>query len=90
MSLESANSAATSSLRTAREVESWLQNRIAQQLGVTPSEIDPVQPLAALGLDSVMVLSLVGELEVLLAISVPDQLISPRATIQELSRQLLE
>jgi acyl carrier protein len=72
------------------EIETWLQTRIARALGVDAADIDPLQPLAALGLDSVMVLSLVGELEVHLGATVPDQLISPRATIRELAQQLLE
>jgi acyl carrier protein len=90
MSLERENTEQHRLGRSPEEIEGWLQRRIAELLGVSSSDVDPRQPLAALGLDSVMVLSLVGELEVLLAANIPDQLISPRATIQELSRQLLE
>ncbi|MEN9578024.1 MAG: Phosphopantetheine attachment site [Pseudomonadota bacterium] len=71
------------------EIEVWLQTRIALLLSVEPRDIDPMQPLAALGLDSVMAVCLVGELELFLDIPVPEQLISPRASIHELARQLI-
>lgn len=72
-----------------QEIETWLQRKIALLLGVEAADIDPAEPLAALGLDSVMAVCLMGELELFLDTALPDQLISPQASIRELASQLI-
>ncbi|MFJ5927356.1 SDR family NAD(P)-dependent oxidoreductase [Kitasatospora sp. NPDC092948] len=47
----------------AREIEAWLIERLARTLGQDPAGIDPTAPIAGLGMRSVDLVSLIGELE---------------------------
>ncbi|HEY3751015.1 MAG TPA: acyl carrier protein [Pseudonocardiaceae bacterium] len=44
-------------------IAGWLTSRVASYLDTAPDEVDPDQPLADYGLDSVYALSLCGEIE---------------------------
>jgi acyl carrier protein len=48
---------------TTSTLTSWLADRVALYLRKDPHEIDPTVPLAAYGLDSVVALSLCGDIE---------------------------
>jgi len=48
---------------TAQSLADWLIERIAVYLQRAPEEIDPKEPLAEYGLDSVAALSLCGDVE---------------------------
>lgn len=48
---------------TPADVAAWLVERVAEYREVAPAEIDTSVPLAELGLDSVYVLSLCGDVE---------------------------
>ena len=48
---------------TVPELTDWLVERVAIYLRRDPAEIDPGEPLAAYGLDSVAALSLCGDVE---------------------------
>ncbi len=56
-------SAAPASDITAPEVADWLAEQIADYRDVPVADVDPDVPLAELGLDSVYVLSLCGDIE---------------------------
>ncbi len=45
------------------EIVNWLVARISREVNISPGEIRPTDPLTYYGLDSVQVLTLVGELE---------------------------
>ena len=72
----------------AAEVERWLTDHIARRLEVAASEIDPHGALAAFGLDSLQVMSLIGDLEDLLNKELPDGLVGETTTIAELAATL--
>ncbi|WP_039805381.1 acyl carrier protein [Nocardia araoensis] len=44
-------------------IRDWLVERVADHTDRAPHEVDPVVPLAELGLDSVSAVSLCGEIE---------------------------
>ena len=46
-----------------RPILHWLTARLAASLGVTATALDPMVPLAEMGVDSVHAVSLVGEIE---------------------------
>jgi acyl carrier protein len=49
--------------RTYHEIVNWLTARISREISISPDAIRPDEPLTYYGLDSVQVLSLVGDLE---------------------------
>jgi acyl carrier protein len=49
--------------RTYHEIVHWLTARISREISISPDAIRPDEPLSYYGLDSVQVLTLVGELE---------------------------
>ena len=51
------------SRRKYQEIVNWLTARISREIGTSPCAIRPDEPLTYYGLDSVQVLTLVGELE---------------------------
>ncbi|HKX32076.1 MAG TPA: amino acid adenylation domain-containing protein, partial [Blastocatellia bacterium] len=56
--------------RTLAEVEAWLQSKVAAGLKVDRSRIDPARPLAALGVDSLVTVELMHQLETELGVGV--------------------
>lgn len=55
----------------AREVADWLRHWLARQLGIPPQDIDAGRAFADYGVDSVMAVELVQELEQAFALSAP-------------------
>jgi len=52
-----------SEARTAAEIQAWLTARVAAMLGVDPSAIEPDLPLSYLGLGSLRIIGLAGDLQ---------------------------
>jgi acyl carrier protein len=46
-----------------RQILRWLTARLAASLDVSPTTLEPMVPLAEMGVDSVHAVSLVGEIE---------------------------
>ncbi len=84
-------SAATSGVPESRPyqaIESWLVNRIAQQLKTPPSQIDVNATFANFGLDSITLIGISGELEDWWGGLVSPKLLFNYPTIAELSEHL--
>jgi amino acid adenylation domain-containing protein len=75
---------------TASAIESWLVNRVAEALGVSPTDIDVREALASYGLDSVRAVSLSGDLEEWLDRRLSPTLVYDYPTIEALARHLAE
>jgi acyl carrier protein len=46
-----------------RQILQWLTNQLADELRTTADTIDPMVPLAEMGVDSVLAIGLVGDVE---------------------------
>src|SRR5204862_1965636 len=49
--------------RSAEEIERWLAEELSAKLKILPSDFDVRQPFTSYGLDSVQMVSLIGDLE---------------------------
>ncbi|MEK7785960.1 MAG: AMP-binding protein, partial [Chloroflexota bacterium] len=70
-------------------LEDYLREQVARALRLTPSQVDPAQPLSALGIDSVMAVDLATEIEAGLGIGLPPSELLKGATITQLAWQML-
>ena len=71
----------------ASTILSWLQNRIAQELDCTVDEVDFEQPLDLLGLDSVSLLWVAGELAEWLKIEITTSMVFEDTSLPVLSQK---
>ena len=74
----------------ASAILSWLQNRIAQELDCTVDEVDFDQPLDLLGLDSVSLLWIAGELAEWLKIEITTAMVFEDTSLTVLSQKTYE
>jgi acyl carrier protein len=74
--------AANARARSAKEIESWLTERVATALGMPVSRIDPREQFADFALDSRTAISISGELEEWLGKEVPPTLVWDYANIE--------
>jgi acyl carrier protein len=74
--------------RSAGEIQSWLVERLSAVLGVQAAEIPLGEPLIGLGLDSMQVVVLVGELEEWLGCRFKGNPLVDYPTIESLSAYL--
>ena len=72
----------------AMELERWLVERVAREVGVDADRIDPQTPFAGLGLDSATAVQLTGELEELMAVRLDPTLVFEYPTIRRLAEHL--
>lgn len=70
----------------AREISTWVVAEVARELHLDPAAIDPDQPMAVLGLDSLAVATLTADLEDHLGRRLPDAVFANDLTITALSR----
>lgn len=70
------------------EIESWLVRRVAEILDLDPGQIDPSEPFATYGLDSVHAVSLAGEVEEWFGVPVEPTLVWDHPTIRDVARLL--
>ena len=75
-------------VRPVAEIRDWLTTRIAEKLHVASEELDDRQPFAAFGLDSLQMVSLIGDLEWWLGRALAPTLAWDYPTIDALSRRL--
>jgi acyl-CoA synthetase (AMP-forming)/AMP-acid ligase II/acyl carrier protein len=76
--------------RGRQEIEDWLVAEIARWLGVGTGEIDVGEPFVAYGLDSASSLALVGDLEDLLGVTLPETLAWDYPSIAALTDHLVQ
>ncbi|MGL4511934.1 MAG: SDR family NAD(P)-dependent oxidoreductase [Lacipirellulaceae bacterium] len=69
----------------AAALESFVRDELARVIGVEPQKLDPTQPLAALGLDSLMALELKNNLEAKLAFLLPMATLLEGPSVQTLA-----
>ena len=72
------------------EIKSWLVSKLAEIRGIDGEEIDVQEPFANFGLNSIDAVSLSGDLEDLLGVTLPATLLWDFPTIEELSTHLVE
>jgi len=77
-----------SAIKTADEIKTWLVRHIAGTLELPPDEIDPEATFDSLGLDSVAVVSVVGEFEHWLGAEVDPALPYEHPSIAKLSEAI--
>jgi acyl carrier protein len=73
---------------TAEDIQAWLVNRIAQELGVAPEEINPQAPFDSYGLDSVLAIGIASAGKQYLGVEVTPLMLIHHSTIAALSRHL--
>ncbi|MBI5301745.1 MAG: amino acid adenylation domain-containing protein [Chloroflexi bacterium] len=66
-------------------LESHIQEQVARVLRVAPSRLNPEQPLTVLGIDSVMAVDLVSELESSLGVTLPIEYLTRGITASQLA-----
>ena len=69
-------------------IQTWLINHLAEQLGLAPQEIDVQKPFTEYGLDSIVGVSLAGDLEEWLGLQLSPTLLWDYPTIAMLARHL--
>ena len=72
----------------ASQIQSWLIERVAEEMEQAKEEIDPQLPFSTIGLDSAAALALTGDLEDLLNISIDPTVIFEYPTIAKLADYL--
>ena len=73
---------------TSPEISDWLRRHIAQILGHDPSSVDPTVTFDRLGLDSLALLGVIGDLATELGIQIETSLLFDHPTIEKLSNHL--
>ena len=79
-----------SKLSTRDEIESWLVARIAREAKVSETSVTPDVPFARLGLDSIVIVTLVDDLEMEVGASLDPTIFWEYPTIRELANWLVE
>jgi len=70
---------------THRPIQRWLTTRLGSYLAVPETAIDPMVPLAEMGVDSVHAISLVGDVEAHFDIDVDPTLIFDYPTLSHIA-----
>jgi acyl carrier protein len=71
-----------------QELKSWLVARVAKELKVPPERIDPDKELALQGVDSLLAVEIVADLEAVLGRALPPTLLWDHVTIGALAEYL--
>jgi acyl carrier protein len=75
-------------VRPPEEIQQWILQRLARVLEVSPQEVDPDEPLARFGLDSVQLVLFVTDLEQWLGRTLQRNPLNEHASIRQLCEQL--
>ena len=73
---------------TSADLQSWILERLAQQLDISAEEIDPDLPFSSYGVDSAIAAGMSGELEALLERRLDPVLLFEHPTVRELVEHL--
>jgi acyl carrier protein len=71
-------------------IQAWLITHLAEQVGIEPQDIDVHQPFTEYGLDSMVGVSLAGDLEDWLGLDLSPTLLWDYPTVETLTRYLAE
>lgn len=80
----------TTTQYSVQEIQTWLVTNLAEQLGITPAEIDIHEPLDSYGLDSAQAMLLMSRAQKLLQFELSPILLWHYPTIADLSERLAE
>ncbi|MGG6270646.1 acyl carrier protein [Leptolyngbya sp. AN03gr2] len=83
-------SGATTPSETTANLQVWMIDQVAEQLGVSPSEIDPTVTLESYGLNSAQAMSIAAKAEALLGSPLSPILFWHYPTIAALAERLSE
>ncbi|MFI9412899.1 acyl carrier protein [Nocardia gamkensis] len=78
----------TSTITRPTAIQDWLVERVADYTERAPHQVDPVVPLAELGMDSVSAVSLCGEIEDRWSLEVDPVLVFEYPTIADIAAYL--
>jgi acyl carrier protein len=76
--------------RSAQEIQNWMIERLSRLTAVAPEKLDPREPILRLGLDSVVVVAFVSELEEWLGYRFRANPLDDRPTVEALAAFLAE
>jgi acyl-CoA synthetase (AMP-forming)/AMP-acid ligase II/acyl carrier protein len=76
--------------RSSQEIQAWLIGEIAHRLKIPVWEVDPCQPFASLGMDSLTAMMLAGDLEIWLGRRLAPTLLYDLPNIEAISRELAD
>jgi acyl carrier protein len=76
-------------LNTQEDIESWLVARIAREAKITPNQIGRDTEFARFGLDSIVIVTLVDDLEVEIGASLDPTILWEYPTIDRLTEWLV-
>ncbi len=82
--------APSTQLNTVETVEAWLVNRLAGMLGISATEIDVNQPISRYGIDSLMALELVHNIQSALGVFLPMTTFLQSTPIAQLAAESFE
>ena len=71
-------------------IERWLADAIVRHLKVPPSQVNPNEPFTRFGADSLTLVTIGGDLEEWLDITIPPSMMWQYPTIASLARALVE
>jgi acetylornithine/succinyldiaminopimelate/putrescine aminotransferase/acyl-CoA synthetase (AMP-forming)/AMP-acid ligase II/predicted amino acid dehydrogenase/acyl carrier protein len=75
---------------SAERLEDWLAERLAARLRLAPDLVDRKRPIAFCGLDSVVAVAFIGEIEEALGVNLPvDLLFEGEPNLRQVARQIL-
>lgn len=77
-------------LQTVETVEDWLVNRLSGMLGIAPVEIDVGQPISRYGIDSLMAIELVHNIQATLGVFLPMTTFLQSSTISQLATETFD
>jgi acyl carrier protein len=86
MQVKSSNS----NLNELEAVQTWLVNKLSEQLSLEPTTVSITEPLTRYGLDSIDAVTMVGELEDWLDLELPSTLFWDSPTIEKAAKYLEE
>ena len=76
-------------MKTPEEIKSWLKEKIAREIKTQPENIATDRPFTDFGLDSIIIVTLVDELEFRLGVSLDPTIFWEYPTIEILTDWLL-
>jgi acyl carrier protein len=77
-------------VNAAQDIQDWLVSKFSELLSLSADEIDVFKPLDSYGLGSIQAVSLTGDLEDWLGLTLPATLLWDYSTIDVLARHLAE
>lgn len=77
-------------IRTPAALTAWISRWVADELGLTPAEVEPDRPFLSYGLNSIQAMMLVGDLETRLGRPLPPTLVWDHPTVAALAAHLAD